>query len=426
MSTLAHSSDILKGLSLTVLSEWVSILALIFGGCCSNALTLEQLTTRHPRSGNLITFAQFLIITVVFLPRFVVYRRTPIPHITLRKRRVPLAPYMLQVSLFAATSLLNNAAFAYAIPMPVHIIFRSGGLVASLLLNWLFVGRRYNVIQITSVAVVSLGVIVTTLSAAVPKRSGPGTPMTGTDPSLYATGVGILTLALFLSGLLGVLQDRMYAKYGRKDAKPQSTGRDGSEANRDVKDAPDVKAKEKKDGTGPRKADEEVPPWQEALFYMHFLSMPLFFFVRRDLLAQFHALGAEPTYNVPLPSAVRSMAAALPGSGYRVDGEVMIPEAYVPLVLNTLTQLLCVAGVHRLTARVSSLTVSLVLVVRKAVSLLISVALFRGAGREVGGGRAVMMWAGAALVFAGTVGYSIGSRQGQGRPRIESDRTKRE
>lgn len=108
----------------------------------SNALTLEQLTTYHPRSGNLITFAQFLIITLVFLPRFVVLRRSPIPHLGLRERRVPLAPYALQVVLFAAISLLNNAAFAYAIPMSVHIIFRSGGLVSSLLMNWLALRRR--------------------------------------------------------------------------------------------------------------------------------------------------------------------------------------------------------------------------------------------------------------------------------------------
>ena len=50
-----------------------------------------------------------------------------------------------------------------------------------------------------------------------------------------------------------------------------------------------------------------------------------------------------------------------------------IPHIYLPLVLNTLTQLLCIAGVNRLTTRVSALTVNLVLVIRKAMSLVISV-----------------------------------------------------
>ena len=47
-----------------------------------------------------------------------------------------------------------------------------------------------------------------------------------------------------------------------------------------------------------------------------------------------------------------------------------IPHIYLPFILYTLTQLVCVAGVHRLT---SALTVTLVLVIRKAISLIISI-----------------------------------------------------
>ena len=60
----------------------------------------------------------------------------------LRARRVPLAPYAAQVALFYAVSLLNGRAFAYRIPMPVHIIFRSGGLVVSMLMGWAVAGKR--------------------------------------------------------------------------------------------------------------------------------------------------------------------------------------------------------------------------------------------------------------------------------------------
>ena len=82
-----------------------------------------------------------------------------------------------------------------------------------------------------------------------------------------------------------------------------------------------------------------------------------------------------------------------------------IPTAYFPLLLNTLTQLLCASGVHRLTGKVSSLTVTLTLVVRKAVSLVISVLLYGDNGAHN-----VKMWAGAVLVLAGTVGYSMGGQ----------------
>ncbi|KAI0366191.1 UAA transporter [Pilatotrama ljubarskyi] len=142
------TTQLLRGLTLAVVPDWATTLGLIFGGCCSNALTLEHLTRTHPRSGSLITFAQFVLISLHGLPRFLSFRawrpcpRIALPVPRLRPRTTPLAPYLAQVALFYALSLLNNAAFAYSIPMPVHIIFRSGGLVVSMLMGWLLAGKR--------------------------------------------------------------------------------------------------------------------------------------------------------------------------------------------------------------------------------------------------------------------------------------------
>jgi len=94
---------------------------------------------------------------------------------------------------------------------------------------------------------------------------------------------------------------------------------------------------------------------------------------------------------------------------------IHIPKAYLPLLMNTLTQLLCVAGVHRLTTRVSALSVTLVLVVRKAASLVLSVVgisvLEVRSGMGPGKGAQEvdlrMVWAGAVMVLLGTIGYTI-------------------
>lgn len=51
-------------------------------------------------------------------------------------------PYLIQVGLFYLVSVLNNAVFGYQIPMSVHIIFRSSGLVVSMILGWLLRGKR--------------------------------------------------------------------------------------------------------------------------------------------------------------------------------------------------------------------------------------------------------------------------------------------
>ena len=76
------------------------------------------------------------------LPRHLTFSDGPIPYPRLKPRKIPLTPYLIQVALFYAVSLLNNMAFGYQIPMPVHIIFRSGGLIVSMLLGYLIVGKR--------------------------------------------------------------------------------------------------------------------------------------------------------------------------------------------------------------------------------------------------------------------------------------------
>jgi UDP-xylose/UDP-N-acetylglucosamine transporter B4 len=128
------------------------------------------------------------------------------------------------------------------------------------------------------------------------------------------------------------------------------------------------------------------------MFYLHFLALPMFFFLRHDVTVQARALlsshARTAAFNVPLVAAQFTLPAVLPA-----------------LLANTLTQLFCVAGVNRLTTRVPALTVTLFLVVRKAVSLVLSVVLFDGSDVMWG-----MLWSGAFLVFAGTVGYTVSGR----------------
>ena len=91
-----------------------------------------------------------------------------------------------------------------------------------------------------------------------------------------------------------------------------------------------------------------------------------------------------------------------------------VPSYYVSLALNVFTQLLCINGVNRLTSRVSSLSVSLVLVVRKAVSLVISVVLLNGQAGSIS------LWFGAAAVMVGTIGYTYGGAKRRPVPHAKS------
>ncbi|KAE9391934.1 UAA transporter [Gymnopus androsaceus JB14] len=396
----------ISSVSTSMFAEWLTTFSFVFGGCCSNAVTLEQLTSQFPRAGSLITFCQFTIISIQGLRRHVTWTSYG-PR--LKPRRIPLTPYLVQVVLFYLVSLLNNAAFAYSIPMAVHIIFRSGGLVISMILGWLFAGKTYTNSQVVSVLIVTLGVILTTLSASEPSSGS----NFDANTRVYLTGIGILTLALVFSGFLGLVQDYTYSTYGRQ---PKSS--DGAPAS-------------------------SPPTWQESMFYLHFLALPMFVTVRKDLVSQFIALSSgpvasytvavppsisatiRPSLSVPPPSALpsatiaqskaflsftNSATASSPSSFIDADLflRLQLPAACFPLFLNTITQLLCAIGVHRLTTQVSSLTVTLILVVRKAVSLILSVVV--GWGRKSKQPENVdmrMMWTGAGLVMLGTIGYSL-------------------
>ncbi|KAF9076686.1 UAA transporter [Rhodocollybia butyracea] len=382
-----------------MLAEWLTTLSFVFGGCCSNAVTLEQLTSQFPRAGSLITFCQFAIISMQGLRRHVVWTSYG-PR--LKPRRIPLMPYLVQVVLFYLVSVLNNAAFAYRIPMAVHIIFRSGGLVVSMALGWLFASKVYTSAQISSVLMVTAGVVLTTLSPSEQSAS-----ISDANIRVYLTGIGILTLALVFSGFLGLVQDYTYSTYGR-------TSEDSVQS-----------------------PASPPPTWQESMFYLHFLALPMFVTVRKDLLSQFKALstGSVASYTVavppsisatirpsliPSPSALSSPQSVtflsftnVGTSSSIVDSEslfikLQLPAACLPLLLNTMTQLLCAVGVHRLTTQVSSLTVTLILVVRKAVSLILSVLVGWGRkNRDIENIDMNMMWMGAALVMLGTISYSL-------------------
>lgn len=333
----------------------------------------------------------------------------------------------------------------------------------------IFIKKRYNVTQILSVLLVMTGVIITTLSAQPSSKSTKSTAIV--DPYTYAKGIGILSLALVLSGFLGLLQDWTHSKHRRQTQKSSQSH------------------------LAQQQLDPSIPAaWQESMFYLHFLALPMFLSLLPDLSAQMHEINMSSQrakVDIPIPSVNLTSTSFLPSFSvpslpihilpYQKDSSLLsitrkahnedpntpillslsIPHIYLPLIINTITQLLCVAGVHRLTTRVSAVTVTLVLVVRKAVSLIISVVGIAQAGRVLrnwmylvfggivnffgwdekrldlgykipelerflttlgttltGVGSAkkpqavdkLMMWLGAGMVMLGTFGYTIGSR----------------
>ncbi|MCJ1378361.1 golgi uridine diphosphate-N- acetylglucosamine transporter [Xylographa soralifera] len=368
--------------------SWGLSMGLIFGGCCSNVFALEAIVKEEPESGLLITFTQFVVTFLLTWPRH--FSSTHRPWY-LKTPAVPLLRWVPNMILFFSVNMLNNFAFGYDISVPVHIILRSGGSVTTILVGWIW-GKRFSRMQVVSVGMLTVGIIIAAMADAQSKvfshRSSPSIALclmclgqgkssassassTEASTTTFLTGLSILFIAQVLSAIMGLYTQSTYAIYG--------------------------------------------PHWSENLFYSHFLSLPLFLPFALPLYAQFKRLLDSPLLELSLlPSGQFQsiheqpfswIARLVPSWLYSTEDyplslpTLRIPVQLLTLVLNSLTQYACIRGVNLLGARSSALGVTIVLNVRKLVSLFISIWVF---GNELPIG--VML--GAAVVFASGAVYA--------------------
>lgn len=304
-------------------------------GCCCNVIFLELLVQQDPGCGNLITFSQFLVIAIeglVFTTRFLTV-----------KPEVPFSSWIILVIMYFLVSVSNNYALNFNIPMPLHMIFRAGSLMANMMMGIALLGKRYNVTKYLSVLMITLGITVCTIMSA---KSSPKVDSSKTD-SENATqaeedkfwliiGISLLTFALFMSARMGIYQEVIYGKFGKHP--------------------------------------------KEALFYTHALPLPGFLLLAPDIMNHWNILMASAPIALPVLN-------------------ISIPSMLLYLIGNVLTQYLCISSVFVLTTECASLTVTLVVTLRKFLSLIFSILYFNNPFTTY-------HWLGTGLVFGGTLLFS--------------------
>lgn len=314
---------------------------LVLSGCILNNVALELIVREDPSAGLAITLAQFIVIS---LEGFLIHLEFPraaankkqkvdgeeidapssfgsvvlsyVPR--LRPRTIPITRYLVMVILFWMVSVLNNAAFAYHIPVPLHMIVRSGSLITSASLGWALFGKRYSFKKIVAIASVTLGVAIATTASANSKNTEQSLDGGSFDLGTFSLGISILFGAMVLSSLLGLYQEHTYKMF-------QLPGQE--------------------------------KPFRETMFYSHALSLPLFAFSLPTVIDKVMSWGSD--------------AMVLPVVG------VEFPRLWAYLVANVLTQYLCIRGVFVLTGNLTSLSTTLTITVRKFVSLMLSVMYFQ-------------------------------------------------
>ncbi|QLL33987.1 hypothetical protein HG536_0F03120 [Torulaspora globosa] len=297
----------------------VGAIVYIFGGCCSNVLTLESIIDQQTnRVGSLLTFCQFAVASIEGLYNFLDYS-SRIPR--LRTPKVPLKVYVLMVILYYTSSVTNNSVFQYGISVPLHIVFRCSGTVITMIMGWLLAGKRYSVMQVFSASLMTIGAIITTLfkdrefskETTIQKMLG---NVSSSADSKFLVGISMLFISSIASSTLSICNEWSYRKYGKH--------------------------------------------WKESLFYTHALALPLFFLDYKELYQEFWSFVSQR------PSAI-----TLLGHTFRLSKLNL-------LAANIITQHICVRGVNLLACYTSAVTLSTVLLARKVISLLLSVHLFGG------------------------------------------------
>lgn len=319
-----------------------------------------------PTLGLLITFFQFVFTAIAATPT-----QLSLDGKTLfKKPKVPLARWAYIALLFYSINMLNNWAFAFSISVPIHIILRSFGSVTTMLAG-VIRGKKYTALQVLSVAVLTLGVVVSAWADSEGKVSHSSidwlgqfltqvfkgksmTMETSTPTSEFTIGLSILLVAQLLSAYMGAYVEDTYSTY------------DAS--------------------------------WTENLFYSHILSLPMFLPLSSSLRHDY----AKLSKTAPLD---------LRQNGYSIKADISLsnvllnriveaaydyaettPQGVLFLLVNAFTQLACISGVNLVSAKSSAVTVTIVLNIRKLVSFILSTIIF---GHELSG----RMILGSALVF---------------------------
>lgn len=121
-----------------------------------NKTTKPKLITS---TGLLITLSQFIFTALAASFSQIT------PTLTLKSPSVPMRKWAYIALIFFAVNMLNNWAFAFNISVPVHIILRSFGSVTTMLAGALQ-GKRYSWLQVSSVVILTLGVLVSAFADA--------------------------------------------------------------------------------------------------------------------------------------------------------------------------------------------------------------------------------------------------------------------
>ncbi|KAF7494931.1 UDP-xylose and UDP-N-acetylglucosamine transporter [Sarcoptes scabiei] len=347
--------------------------------CFINMAFQEQVLRIVPESSNFISFVQHLFIS------FCGFRTNGLPFILPRKQSsIRLRYYLPLVLLNFLAILSNNLSLSFGVSIPLQMIFKSSSLIANMLLGMIIMGHRYPSFKIISVLAITFGLILCTFEEYRVKHSFKfekiqsfTTESSSNSSWSQLIGFVCITLSLFLSAGIGIYQEFLAKKF--------------------------------------------CPCPSETLYYVHLLSMPMFFLgVSDDLRKHFEIFGSSLISTLQIFSDSQQSSLFSVKNFYQkclqVHNQDPTKFLWLWLALIVASQYCCIRSVYHLTTICSSLSVTLCVTNRKFLSLLFSILYF-------GNLFTFWHWLGSTIVFISIICfYSIDdSRRSQSISRQKSD-----
>jgi len=299
---------------------------MVFGGCGASIIFMEYVLKGDQNAGNLLNATEFVFVLIQSLPG----RLETGSWTKFKPLRATWASHAQHAVLWVGMSTLANVVFAFNIRIPIHTLFRSCNVIASVVLGWLLFNHRYSMRQLCCVAIITVGIFLASIGDAS-KIWSPGgctecgqagqpqadvEELSAKEFSIWSMGIAMLALVQVLQATLCHTQAVFYTRFADKGSRDELA--------------------------------------DEYLFTSHIVSLLMIVVLWQDIASSAALAAATPVLAPWLP----------------------VPRRICWMILNNFTQLACIKGVFRLAANYSPLTVTITLTVRKFLSVVISATWF--------------------------------------------------
>ncbi|ESL11946.1 hypothetical protein TRSC58_00295 [Trypanosoma rangeli SC58] len=308
-----------------IMSDAALALCGVLSGCQANVFLLELIIMQSPHTLYAMTFAQYVVVTILALPLVIDFADSSRSRGWFSLRLRPMRIRMPHKIILATASWLmavgSNLVFGFYISVPLHATFRSSSLLLNMLAGHLFLGKRYTFPQVLCATAISGGLIALAIEKSQKVRSTEaGNARQALEENMWwFLGLTVLACTTVLSTGLGIFQEYIYAVARRKEEEVKTSD------------------------MAPTLLSSPPPMWAEALFFSHFISIPLFLLQPQRLLKEFTSISQSN---------------------------------YIHFALNAFSQYVCITGVYVLNDKTSAFTLILTLTLRKLCTFALSVAYF--------------------------------------------------